>query len=151
MVNTMKAPLACTFLLVVISSVSHVGGDEHAEDKDLLESSIVSFVTPMNGDVIRFTPFLVEIAIDGIFKVPEDGELQISMTYDGRGTQVRVLQSLSFMCWNVGDSEIEIKAQLITTRDVPVGTPAIIRVRQQPGPHFVVWSPSDGQIFVAHR
>ena len=111
----------------------------------------VEFVSPLNGDEILYTPYRVEVKVIGNFQVPADGELQIAMTYEGRGTQVRVLQGLYFMCWNVGDSELEIRAQLVSTRDVPVGSPASIRVRQRPGPHFVLWSPADRQIFVAQR
>jgi hypothetical protein len=115
------------------------------------EGPSVEFLTPLQGEEVLFTPFRVEVRINGDFRVPEDGELQIAMTYEGRGTQVRVLQSLYFMCWNVGDSEVEIRAQLVTTRDVPVGPPTTIRVRQRPGPHFVLSSPSNGQMFVAQR
>jgi hypothetical protein len=120
-------------------------------DVQLSEEPSLEFLTPLHGDEVLFTPFRVEVRINGDFQVPEDGELQIAMTYLGRGTQVRVLQSLYFMCWNVGDSEVEIRAQLVTTRDVPVGQPTSIRVRQRPGPHFVLSSPSNGQIFVAQR
>ena len=141
------------FFLVIylISCVQILQADNHIETNDDHRPSTLSFVTPTDGEEIRFTPFRVEVAINGTFRVPQDGEIQISMTYRGRGTQIRVLQDLYFMCWNVGDSELEIKAQLVTTRDIPIGIPVNIQVRQRPGPHFVLLSPSDGQIFVAHR
>ena len=89
--------------------------------------------------------------IVGNFTVPDDGEIQISMTYMGRGTQVRVLQGLEFMCWNVGEGKVEISARLITTREVPVGPQTLIHFNQRPGPHFLVSSPSEGQLYIAQK
>jgi hypothetical protein len=148
--QTSRALILTTLSTLFLTSYQ-IEVETQSSEVQVSEGPSVEFLTPLQGDEVLFTPFRVEVRINGDFRVPEDGELQIAMTYEGRGTQVRVLQSLFFMCWNVGDSEVEIRAQLVTTRDVPVGPPTTIRVRQRPGPHFVLSSPSNGQMFVAQR
>jgi hypothetical protein len=81
------------------------------------------FVEPAAGSKILSAPFLVKMGASG-FRVPEDGEVRITMVYEGMGTQVRVLQGLEFMCWNVAKAALHIEAQLISTKDDPVGEAA---------------------------
>ena len=95
------------------------------------------------------TPFRVVMRTTGGFRVPEDGEVQLTMTYEGRGREVRVLQSLEFFCWNVLEAPLEISAVLVSTKDVPASAPAVVRVQQLRGPHFVLNAPGTGQLLVA--
>jgi hypothetical protein len=109
----------------------------------------IEIVEPQEGETVSATPFRVLIQTTGGFRVPEDGEIQLTMTYEGRGREVRVIQSLEFFCWNVLEAPLEISATLITTKNEPASAPAVVRVWQERGPHFVLNAPTTGQLLIA--
>ena len=83
----------------------------------------IRFLNPHEGSEVNVAPFLLKMETDS-FRVPEDGEIRVTMKYQGRGSQVRVLQSLEFMCWNVLNAPLQVEAQLISTKDDNIGAPA---------------------------
>lgn len=87
------------------------------------ETPSIWFQKPAAGSDILSAPFLVKMGTSG-FRVPEDGEVRLTMVYEGRGQQVRVLQSLEFMCWNVVQAPLTIEAQLVSTKDEKIGEAA---------------------------
>ena len=109
----------------------------------------VEIITPRDGDVVRSTPFRVAMRTTGGFNVPEHGEIRLTMTYPGRGQDVRVLQSTEFRSWNVVGGEFTITAMLVSTKDEPMSAPATVHVAQERGPHFVLLQPEDGQLLLA--
>lgn len=52
----------------------------------------IEILEPADGGTVSATPFRVVMRTTGGFRVPEDGEVQMTMTYEGRGREVRVLQ-----------------------------------------------------------
>lgn len=108
------------------------GGDDAGSDDTGGEDTVthhvgdapsIWFVEPAAGSEILSAPFLVKMGTSG-FRVPEDGEVRLTMVYEGMGEQVRVLQGLEFMCWNIAQASLQIEAQLISTKDELVGEAA---------------------------
>ncbi|EKX51372.1 hypothetical protein GUITHDRAFT_102643 [Guillardia theta CCMP2712] len=111
----------------------------------------VRIVAPKEGELIRHTPFQVILETSGGFTVPEDGEIMLTMSYPGRGDDVRVLQSTVFNSWNLHQGEFTISATLVSTKDEPVSPTVSTRVSQIRGPHFVLTSPEDDQLHISQQ
>ena len=126
------------------------GGREQEAGGVVAGSYGVEFIEPRDGDVVRSTPFRVAMRTTGGFSVPEHGEIRLTMTYPGRGQDVRVLQSTEFRSWNVVGGDFTITAMLVSTKDEPMSAPTTVHVVQERGPHFVLMQPLDGQLLLAH-
>eukprot|EP00960_Hanusia_phi_P037134 752753-Hanusia_phi.AAC.1 len=111
----------------------------------------VRIVAPREGEVIRHTPFKVVLETTGKFRVPQDGEIMLTMSYPGRGSDVRVLQSNVFNSWNLHQGEFTISATLVSTKDDPLSPTVSTRVSQVRGPHFVLTSPEDHQLHISQQ
>ena len=98
-------------------------GSGESQPQTVGDTPSIWFVEPAAGSEILSAPFLVKMGTSG-FRVPEDGEVRLTMVYEGMGAQVRVLQSLEFMCWNVAKAALHIEAQLVSTKDELVGEAA---------------------------
>eukprot|EP00802_Teleaulax_amphioxeia_P006405 Tamp_06409.p1 GENE.Tamp_06409~~Tamp_06409.p1 ORF type:complete len:492 (+),score=79.04 Tamp_06409:1203-2678(+) len=85
----------------------------------------------------------------GGFRVPDDGEIRLTMTYPGRGQDVRVLQSTEFRSWNVVGGDFTISAMLVSTKDEPLSEATTVQVKQERGAHFVLMQPLDGQLLLS--
>ena len=119
-------------------------GQTHGEGAYALE-----FVEPLDGDTVSSTPFRVAMRTTGGFRVPDDGEIRLTMTYPGRGQDVRVLQSTEFRSWNVVGGDFTISAMLVSTKDEPLSEATTVQVKQERGAHFVLMQPLDGQLLLS--
>jgi hypothetical protein len=87
--------------------VAREGSADEAHDEARGYAYAVEFIEPREGDVISSTPFRVTMQTTG-FSVPSDGEILLTMTYPGRGQDIRVLQSTEFRSWNIVGGDFTI-------------------------------------------
>jgi hypothetical protein len=127
-----------------------VAGGAETED-EARHAYAIEFIEPLDGGTISSTPFRVSMRTTGGFSVPEHGEIRLVMAYPGRGEDVRVLQSTQFHSWNVVGGDFTITAILISTKDEVMSNSTTVHVRQEPGPHFVLSQPLDGQLLLARN
>jgi hypothetical protein len=88
--------------------VAQEGSVDEANDEARGYAYAVEFIEPRDGDVISSTPFRVTMQTTGGFSVPADGEILLTMTYPGRGQDIRVLQSTEFRSWNIVGGDFTI-------------------------------------------
>jgi hypothetical protein len=91
----------------------------------------LEFVEPLDGDTVSSTPFRVALRTTGGFRVPDDGEIRLTMTYPGRGQDVRVLQSTEFQSWNIVGGDFTISAMLVSTKDEPLSDATTVQVKTE--------------------
>lgn len=123
--------------------------DGSQEGKKTATDYGLEFIEPLDGDTLSSTPFRVAMRTTGGFSVPEDGEIRLTMTYPGRGQDVRVLQSTEFRSWNIVGGDFSITAMLVSTKDEPLSNPTTVQVKQERGAHFVLMQPVDGQLMLS--